>query len=55
MVVGGLSVGAVLFRTLVLSIASIPEDRFFTTVDSKRELEIGDNEARLLTIFIELV
>lgn len=54
-VVGWISVVAVLSRTLVLFIASIPEDRFFTTVDSKRELEIGDNEARLLTIFIELV
>ena len=55
LVVGCISVVAVLSRTLVLFIASIPEDRFFTTVDSKRELEIGDNEARLLTIFIELV
>ena len=54
-VVGWISVVAVLSRTLVLFIASIPEDRFFTTVDSNRELEIGDNEARLLTIFIELV
>lgn len=55
LVVGCISVVAVLSRTLVLFIASNPEDRFFTTVDSKRELEIGDNEARLLTIFIELV
>lgn len=55
LVVGCISVVAVLSRTLVLFIASIPEDRFFTTVDSKREIEIGDNEARLLTIFIELV
>ena len=55
LVVGWISVVAVLSRTLVLFIASIPEDRFFTTVDSNRELEIGDNEARLLTIFIELV
>lgn len=54
-VVGWISVVAVLSRTLVLFIASIPEDRFFTTVDSNRELEIGDNEARLLTIFFELV
>ena len=52
LVVGCRSVVAVLSRTLV---ASIPEDRFFTTVDSKKKLEIGDNEARLLTIFIELV
>ena len=55
LVVGCRSVVAVLSRTLVLLIASIPEDRFFTRVDSKKKLEIGDNEARLLTIFIELV
>lgn len=55
LVVGGISVDAVLFRTLVLSIASIPEDTFFTAVDSKRELEFGDNEDGLFTMIIELV